>query len=478
VETVPEPLVVLDHHFHVATANPAFYRLLQTKPEDTEHRDLFSLFSGVWDIPELRLSLAETARSGRPFAGFEVNVVFPSTGRKRLSLSGRPIIPGNEMPELILFAIEDVTLEREAEEARDSGSMIRALFDSSPIANVAVDTSGRVVLANAETERMFGYPEPELLGEPITKLMPDRFRMVQDGRLVDYFAHPSPRLLGRDVIARRKDGTEFPVEIYATHVRTKSALLAVAFISDVTEQRKVEEIIRQKDAALQKSHQEMRDLATGLLSAQEDERRRLSRELHDDLNQKLAMLVVEVESLEKTTPETRDTLATRLQLIRKRVEQVSDTVQRTAHRLHTSVIEHLGLVSALRSLCADLHAQDMLDTSFVYRNVPEHLTDGVALCLYRVAQEGLRNVVKHAGVREARLTLIGSKDKIRLTINDAGNGFRRDSVTGRQGLGIISMEERVRLVNGSLSIVSQPNEGTRVEVRIPLSAESRVGKGA
>jgi len=252
----------------------------------------------------------------------------------------------------------------------------------------------------------------------------------------------------------------------------------VAFISDVTEQRKVEEIIRQKDAALQKSHQEMRDLATGLLSAQEDERRRLSRELHDDLNQKLAMLVVEVESLEKTTPETRDTLATRLQLIRKRVEQVSDTVQRTAHRLHPSVIEHLGLVSALRSLCADLHAQDMLDTSFVYRNVPEHLTDGVALCLYRVAQEGLRNVVKHAGVREARLTLIGSKDKIRLTINDAGNGFRRDSVTGRQGLGIISMEERVRLVNGSLSIVSQPNEGTRVEVRIPLSAESRVGKGA
>jgi len=153
-------------------------------------------------------------------------------------------------------------------------------------------------------------------------------------------------------------------------------------------------------------------------------------------------------------------------------------VQRTAHRLHPSVIEHLGLVSALRSLCVDLHAQQTLDTSFVYRNVPEHLDNSVALCLYRVAQEGLQNVVKHAGVREARVTLVGSRDKLRLTINDAGNGFQSDGVTRHHGLGIISMEERVRLVNGSLSIISKPQEGTRVEVRVPLTAEGRTGREA
>src|SRR5262249_53791109 len=160
-------------------------------------------------------------------------------------------------------------------------------------------------LANAETERMFRYPQSELIGQGISNLIAQSYRSDHEAFLKEYFAKPSPRPIGRDIMGLRKDGSEFPMEVYASHVRSKGGTLMVLFLTDVSDARRAEETIKQKDTELRQSAQEMRSLATGLLNAQEEERKRLSRELHDDLNQKLAMLVVDVESLEKKTHDSK-----------------------------------------------------------------------------------------------------------------------------------------------------------------------------
>jgi len=220
--------------------------------------------------------------------------------------------------------------------------------------------------------------------------------------------------------------------------------------------------------ALQESQSRLRDLTAGLLTAQEEERRRISRDLHDDLNQRLAMLTVELETLEKDPLQSAELIRSQLGSLRTRTEGISDDMRRTAHQLHPSMVEHLGLPAALRSLCTDFSKQEKMRIDYRQRNVDGATPRDIALCLYRVAQEALRNVVKHSGARRATVSLVLTKNRILLSISDTGVGFDRELTKTKKGLGIISMEERVRLVVGELTIRSRVGDGTRVVVDVPL----------
>jgi len=193
----------------------------------------------------------------------------------------------------------------------------------------------------------------------------------------------------------------------------------------------------------------------------------VARELHDDLNQRMAMLANEVATLEQTPPGSTRLLRKQLRSLRARVDQLSDDLRRTAHRLHPSVLEHFGLVAAVESHCSDFMKLHRIQLKLAHRNVPESIPFDVSLCLYRVTQECLNNVAKHSGAREVTVAIEGDKDGILLSVTDNGTGFDPVLMADQSGLGIVGIRERVRLVDGVVSINSQPGRGTQIDVRVP-----------
>jgi signal transduction histidine kinase len=225
---------------------------------------------------------------------------------------------------------------------------------------------------------------------------------------------------------------------------------------------------------LEQHREELRRLTATLLRVQEEERRRLSCELHDDLNQKLAVLVMEVDALERqaaaagTRAPAEAAPRAGLRALRQRVVELSDDVRGLAYRLHPSILDHLGLAIALQSYVEEFAKREKIRVTFTHRHVPETLPPDVSTCVYRVAQEALRNVARHAKASRVAMTLWLAGQSLHLAVKDAGIGFDPDE---RRGLGLVSMEERVRAVNGNLSVRSKPGDGTQVEVQVPVPAE-------
>ncbi len=224
---------------------------------------------------------------------------------------------------------------------------------------------------------------------------------------------------------------------------------------------------KQSERALQQSRHELRALAGRLIDAQEEERKRISRELHDDINQKLALLAFDTGGLVLAPPPSLEEMKEPLRNLQTRVVRLSEDVRQISHRLHPSILEDLGLTAALRELCEEFSAREGIEVVFEQEAVPKALPVDVASCLYRVSQEALHNVIKHSRAKQARLKVSGSPEGIQLRIHDTGVGF--DSESASHGLGIVSMKERVRLVQGEFSIHSQPGQGTTVEIFVPLS---------
>jgi signal transduction histidine kinase len=208
-----------------------------------------------------------------------------------------------------------------------------------------------------------------------------------------------------------------------------------------------------------------------LISAQEDERRRISRELHDDLNQKLALLEVNVDMLKQCLPPEDGRARDAIGLFRNHVSELSEDLRRIAYNLHPAVLEDLGLVAALQSYIAEVTRRDGLEIKFRHQDVPAGLTRESAITLFRIVQEAIRNVVKHSGANRATVTVLGLGSKIRVCIRENGNGFDFNDRRGK-GLGIISMEERARLLGGTLAIKTSPGSGTVVDVEIPVPGEA------
>jgi PAS domain S-box-containing protein len=206
-----------------------------------------------------------------------------------------------------------------------------------------------------------------------------------------------------------------------------------------------------------------------LIEAHEEERAWIGRELHDDINQRLALLAVELDQWRQQGPSTPD-LNEHIRHAQERISQIAKDVQGLSHRLHSSKLEYLGLATAANSFCRELSEQAKIEVQFRHTGLPRNLPKEVSLCLFRVLQEALQNAVKHSGVRSFAVDLEGSVDLINLTVADFGSGFEEQEAFTRQGLGLISMRERLHLVRGELSVNSKPGAGTTIRARVPLKA--------
>jgi signal transduction histidine kinase/ABC-type uncharacterized transport system substrate-binding protein len=247
------------------------------------------------------------------------------------------------------------------------------------------------------------------------------------------------------------------------------ALLIIALLVQRANRRRAVEGLRE-------SQRELRVLTGRLLQAQETERRRIARELHDDLNQSLSLLSVELDVLGQDASGSPTQLGERVRELSARVKELSSAVHDLSHQLHPSKLEQLGLVATVRGLCKELGQSHGLPIEFNHHEMPEAVPEDVALCVYRIVQEALRNVIKHSGARHAAVELSGNGETISLRIADDGAGFDSESVRGNGGLGLVSMRERLHLVSGTITIDSPLSGGTRIAISIPLSTSGQTDK--
>jgi PAS domain S-box-containing protein len=260
---------------------------------------------------------------------------------------------------------------------------------------------------------------------------------------------------------RHQDGSFRWVRDNASLIRDGQgkAVEIVGYMQDITDAKQAEEARREQDR--------LEFLARQLLTAQESERKKLAWELHDNLNQQLAALVLDMASLERTLPKSRNSVQARLKRLKQRVAGISDDVDRMARRLHPATLEQFGLRSTLKSECAALAKRTGIHLEFRCRSFPKALSKEVELCLYRVAQECLGNLSRHADASRACLRLEGDADHVRMVIEDSGIGFDASAVP-RESLGLLNMAERVRLLRGTLTVDSVIGRGTSVDVSLPL----------
>jgi signal transduction histidine kinase len=223
--------------------------------------------------------------------------------------------------------------------------------------------------------------------------------------------------------------------------------------------------------ALRANPFELRGLAADLLNAQEEERRRVSRELHDGLGQRLALLEVQIEQLERQLGGDA-AVHSALQSLRGHVGEIADDVHRICCRLHPAVLENLGLIVAVRSYCEEYSAWSGIETRFMHLGVPARVPAPVSLCIYRVVQEALRNVARHSQARRAVVTIRGAESGIEVSVKDNGRGFETGRAGSSGGLGLISLSERVKLLGGTCSIRSAPDRGTAIRAWIPARGEA------
>ena len=218
-----------------------------------------------------------------------------------------------------------------------------------------------------------------------------------------------------------------------------------------------------------KAEEALASVSRRLIGAQEEERRHIARELHDDVSQHLALLSVDVQRLEDALPES-SALRRQTGELSNHILEISGDVQSLSHRLHSSKLDLLGVASAMKGFCRELSAQQKVEISFNQHDVPRSLPQEVSLCLFRVLQEALHNAVKHSGVQRFEVNLRGAPGALVLTVRDSGAGFDVAHVMNTQyGLGLISMRERVSLVRGAVSIESKPGAGTEINVRVPVA---------
>lgn len=234
--------------------------------------------------------------------------------------------------------------------------------------------------------------------------------------------------------------------------------LYVRHASDMIERKR-------NEAALLESQRQLHDLTSRLIEAQEAQSKLLARELHDVLSQRLAVIGMELAGVAQAPGMVQNDV---LPKVSHDIVTLASDIHRMSRQLHPAILDDLGLSAAIKSECLAFSDQYKMPTEFASIDVPQTIPDAVALSLYRIAQESLRNVGKHAGVSSVNVTLRGSADEISLDVEDRGNGFDPDGIRGKRGLGLVSMEERVRMIGGTLSVASQPGQGTHVKARVPL----------
>jgi PAS domain S-box-containing protein len=351
--------------------------------------------------------------------------------------------------------------KREAEVVlRESEQRFRVMADTTPSLIWMSDPQGKITYLN-ERRNTFTGPDPKAgYGDTwATYIHPDDRKNVLDA-LSRALNDRKP--FSREYRLRLNDGGyRWMFDVASPRVNGDGSFAGfIGSAIDVTDQKLAQQ-------ALEK-------MSGQLIGAQEKERSRIARELHDDIGQRLALLAMELEQANRSANESPTITRRHLEEIRNHCSEIADDVQSLSHQLHSSRLDLLGIAAAIKGFCNEFAKQHEVDIEFIDENVPNRLSNDISLCLFRVAQEALHNAVKYSGVTEFSVEVRGTGDEIRLVVRDGGAGFDAQEAKKNRGLGLQSMQERVHLVHGTFTVESNPGKGTRIVAAVPLSTENGV----
>jgi PAS domain S-box-containing protein len=338
---------------------------------------------------------------------------------------------------------------RRAEDAlRRSESHNSAILRALPDLMFVLDDQGRYVDFHARDPKMLFVSPDAFLGQTLAEVMPAELGQMFMAALEQARTSEEPVVVEYELPMDE-------VRHYEARLVRAGPNRIVSIVRDVTEARRATELNRA--------------LARRLILSQEQERQRIARELHDDLSQRIALLNLEVDQIADEVPAHGH--RSRLEKVSSQVSEIADDLSNLSHKLHPSRLQTLGLTESVRLLCREISQHRQLKVQFSSVELPHGVDPGVALCLYRIAQEALHNIAKHSQARDASVHLTHEGDHVQLHIVDSGVGF--DPITARHGgLGLLSMRERVGILRGKLVINASPGQGTRIGVSVPVSPSS------
>ncbi len=418
----------------------------------------------LWENPSERVELLKRLLAEGSVRNYEVQLRCRD-GTKRMGLGSAELIEIDNEP-CVLSVVADITERKEMEEKlHASEEKLAGIVASAMDAIIAVDEDQRIVLFNAAAEKMFGCAVDEAIGTSVNRFIPQRFQSEHEAHILRFStSYVTNRAMGAmgalgALWAVRANGQEFPIEASISQVEAYGRKLFTVIIRDITQRKMAEEALT--------------SLSGRLIEAQEEERRRIAREIHDDYNQRLAVLAIDLEELAENIGHPDADAAQQLHELWTRVCELGADLHVLSHRLHSSTLENLGLVAGARAFCEEFTDYQEIEVDFTYDDVPTGISEDVSLCLFRILQEGLRNVKKHSGAGRAEVRLEVAGGKLHLSVSDCGRGFDSKVRSSEGGIGLRSMEERLRLLGGTLQIHARPMEGTRIDAWLPLTIVSQ-----
>ena len=359
---------------------------------------------------------------------------------------------------LIIGLLWQRARKRKAEAVlRESETRFRVMADTAPSLVWMCDAQGKITYLN-ERRIAFTGPDPKAgYGDTWTAYVhPDDLKNVLDTVSQALKDHQP---FSREYRLRRGDGAyRWIFDVASPRVNGDGSFGGfIGSAIDTTDQKLAQQALER--------------VSGQLIEAQEKERSRIARDLHDDICQRLALLSMELAQTNRSSGGPPEALKKSLEDIQKHCSEIAGDVQSLSHQLHSSKLDYLGIVAAIRGFCVEFSKQHRVDIEFLESNVPDDLPKDVSLSLFRVAQEALHNAVKYSGVNQFSVELSGVEDAVRLVVSDAGAGFDVEEAKRNRGLGLLSMQERIHLVHGSFSVESKPWQGTRVMAAVPLIAQ-------
>jgi len=346
---------------------------------------------------------------------------------------------------LILALVANLSRRRRAERSLgESSNRLGAILGTASEGILTYNDQGIIESSNAAVLNIFGYTADEMFGRNVSMILPAFFgtagkeSVPSDGQAI------SPDIKGgvREATGRRKDGSMFPIDLAVNEVVLADRRIFTGFVRDITDRKQVQQM--------------QREFGKQLLQAQEAERARLARELHDDITQRLGLLAMNANR------EIRDSLIV-----------LSEDVHSLAYKLHPALLERLGLAAALRAECERFSRQESISVDVKVDEIPADIAQEARLCLFRVAQEALRNIARHAHAQSVHVSLHSLDGGLQLGVADNGAGFDPGNEPQQASLGLASMRERVRLLEGKLKIESERGHGTTILAWIPIETHDR-----
>jgi PAS domain S-box-containing protein len=357
------------------------------------------------------------------------------------------------------LALAAVIAERERAES-DHAQLIReqaamaarlrlaAIVESSDDAIISTSLDGVILSWNAAAQRIFGFTTAEIIGQPVTTIIP-RERWEEEQTILQH-VRGGGRIERLETTRITKTGRRVHASLTISPLRDWDGSLvgAATVLRDVSGQKRASEALSR--------------LSRRLMAAQEEERSRIARELHDDIGQRLALLTAELTALAQRSSGQALTL-------QHQASQISADVQTLSRGLHSSKLELLGLTTGMKILCTEFSQQHQVRIDLETRDIPSQLPADTSLTLFRILQEALHNAVTHGRAPQCEVRLWEAEGWVHLVVKDHGAGFDVEVAKSSRGIGLISMEERVKLADGALSIESQPERGTTIHARVPVT---------